>query len=229
MRASFHRLRTLTVVTAAVALVTIGAGGTLAASTVPTLYACYNAAGQVAISDLNTCKLAGGGRLVQINAAGVPGPIGPQGPVGATGATGGTGATGATGGTGATGATGGTGATGATGGTGATGATGATGPSGSATGFGTTATPGSGRGFESCMIGEIRLSASNFAYETPADGRLLAIQQYSALFALIGTMYGGDGQTTFAVPDLRAVTPQSANGQPLIYSICTEGIFPSHA
>ena len=35
------------------------------------------------------------------------------------------------------------------------------------------------------------------------DGSLLAISQYDALFALIGTTYGGDGQTTFALPDLR--------------------------
>ncbi|MFS2004314.1 phage tail protein [Duganella sp. CT11-25] len=37
----------------------------------------------------------------------------------------------------------------------------------------------------------------------PADGRLLPISQNSALFALIGTTYGGDGQSTFALPDLR--------------------------
>ena len=104
---------------------------------------------------------------------------------------------------------------------------GPTGPAGSASGFGTTATPADGRGFSECMLGEIRLSASNFAYDTPADGRLLAISQNTALFSLIGTLYGGNGQTTFALPDLRAVTPQSANGQPLIYSICTNGIFPS--
>jgi hypothetical protein len=101
------------------------------------------------------------------------------------------------------------------------------GPAGTASGFGTTATPDSGRGFSECMLAEIRLSASTFAYDTPADGRLLSIGQNQALFALIGTMYGGDGQTTFALPDLRAVTPQSANGQALIYSICTQGIFPS--
>lgn len=39
-----------------------------------------------------------------------------------------------------------------------------------------------------------------------ADGRLLPIAQYTPLFALIGTAYGGDGQTTFAVPDLRGRT-----------------------
>ena len=36
------------------------------------------------------------------------------------------------------------------------------------------------------------------------NGQLLAIAQYNALFALIGTTYGGDGQTTFALPDLRS-------------------------
>lgn len=39
------------------------------------------------------------------------------------------------------------------------------------------------------------------------DGSLLPISQYDALFALIGTIYGGDGQTTFAVPDLRDRLP----------------------
>lgn len=37
----------------------------------------------------------------------------------------------------------------------------------------------------------------------PCDGRLLSIAQFTAFFSLIGTIYGGDGRTTFAVPDLR--------------------------
>jgi len=58
-------------------------------------------------------------------------------------------------------------------------------------------------------IGEIRLFAGDFA---PAnwmfcDGSILAISQYSALFNLIGTTYGGDGQNTFALPDLRGRAP----------------------
>lgn len=60
-------------------------------------------------------------------------------------------------------------------------------------------------------IGEIRM----FAFGTrgapqgwqACDGSLLAISEYDALFALIGTTYGGDGQTTFAVPDLRGRLP----------------------
>jgi microcystin-dependent protein len=58
-------------------------------------------------------------------------------------------------------------------------------------------------------VGEIRMFAGNFA---PAgwnncDGQLLAISQYETLFNLIGTTYGGDGQTTFALPDLRGRAP----------------------
>lgn len=45
---------------------------------------------------------------------------------------------------------------------------------------------------------------------TSADGQLLAISQYSALFSLYGTTYGGDGRTTFGLPDMRS---RSAIGQ----------------
>ena len=55
------------------------------------------------------------------------------------------------------------------------------------------------------MIGEIRIFADNFAPMNWAfcDGTLYSISQYSACYTYIGTTYGGDGQTTFAVPDLR--------------------------
>ncbi len=58
-------------------------------------------------------------------------------------------------------------------------------------------------------IGEIRMFGGNFAPQGWAfcDGRLLSIAQYDALFNLIGTTYGGDGQTTFALPDLRGRIP----------------------
>ena len=54
-------------------------------------------------------------------------------------------------------------------------------------------------------IGQIMAFGGNFAPQGWAlcDGSLLPISQYDALFNLIGTTYGGDGQTTFAVPDLR--------------------------
>ncbi|WP_051330378.1 phage tail protein [Niveispirillum irakense] len=47
----------------------------------------------------------------------------------------------------------------------------------------------------------------------PCDGRLLPIMQYQALFSLLGTAYGGDGRTNFALPDLRGRVPVTpANG-----------------
>ncbi|MBV9245668.1 MAG: phage tail protein [Methylobacteriaceae bacterium] len=54
-------------------------------------------------------------------------------------------------------------------------------------------------------IGEIRIFAGNFAPAGWAfcDGQLMAISDNDALFTLIGTTYGGDGQSTFALPDLR--------------------------
>ena len=59
------------------------------------------------------------------------------------------------------------------------------------------------------FIGEIRWVAFNFAPLgwASCDGQLLPISQNQALFALIGTTYGGNGQTTFALPDMRGRTP----------------------
>ena len=58
-------------------------------------------------------------------------------------------------------------------------------------------------------VGEVRIFAGNFA---PAgwmfcEGQLLPISEYETLFNLIGTTYGGDGQATFALPDLRGRVP----------------------
>ena len=69
-------------------------------------------------------------------------------------------------------------------------------------------------------VGEIRMFAGNFA---PADwmfceGQLLPISENETLFNLIGTTYGGDGQSTFALPDLRGRLPVHQDqlaGQPL--------------
>jgi microcystin-dependent protein len=66
------------------------------------------------------------------------------------------------------------------------------------------------------------LTAATVANGLPASGQLLPISQNTALFALIGTTYGGDGQTTFALPDLRGLAPNH-----MTYSICDAGIFPS--
>ena len=58
-------------------------------------------------------------------------------------------------------------------------------------------------------VGEIRMVGFNFAPQGWAfcDGSLLSIAQNEALFTLIGTTYGGDGQTTFALPDFRGRIP----------------------
>ena len=59
------------------------------------------------------------------------------------------------------------------------------------------------------FIGQITIFAGNFAPKGWAmcDGRLLPISQHSALFSILGTTYGGDGRTTFALPDLRGRLP----------------------
>ena len=59
------------------------------------------------------------------------------------------------------------------------------------------------------FLGEIHLFAFDFAVKGWAlcNGQLLPINQNQALFALLGTYYGGNGQTTFALPDLRARMP----------------------
>lgn len=59
------------------------------------------------------------------------------------------------------------------------------------------------------FVGEVRIFAGNFAPVGYAfcAGQILAIAQNDVLFALIGTTYGGDGVTTFALPDLRGRVP----------------------
>ena len=59
------------------------------------------------------------------------------------------------------------------------------------------------------FIAEIRMFAGNFAPRGWAycDGQILPIDQHQALFSLLGTTYGGDGRTTFGLPDLRGRVP----------------------
>ena len=73
------------------------------------------------------------------------------------------------------------------------------------------------------FLGQIQLFPYNFAPKGWAlcDGQSLSIGQNTALFALIGTNFGGDGKTTFALPKLAG--PATAVG----YYIALEGIFPS--
>lgn len=68
---------------------------------------------------------------------------------------------------------------------------------------------------EGC-IGEIRMFAGNFAPRSWAlcDGQLLPINQNQALFSILGTTYGGDGVTNFALPDLRGRFPMHPGNGP---------------
>lgn len=76
-------------------------------------------------------------------------------------------------------------------------------------------------------VGEIRMFAGNFA---PAGwmfcaGQLLPISENEVLFQLIGTTYGGDGQSTFALPDLRGRLPVHAgNGLTLAETLGAEDV-----
>lgn len=77
------------------------------------------------------------------------------------------------------------------------------------------------------FIGQILMFGGNFAPRGWAlcDGQLLPIAQNQALFAILGTTYGGDGRTSFALPDLRgrvAVHPGSGSGLSA-YSLGQEG------
>jgi len=75
------------------------------------------------------------------------------------------------------------------------------------------------------LIGETRTFAFDFAPAgwLPCDGRLLPISEFETLFFLIGTTYGGDGETTFALP--RASGP-SSGGVPLTLCISAFGAYP---
>ena len=182
-------------------------------------------------------------------AVGAQGSVGPagqpgaQGPAGAAGAAGPTGAAGPIGPAGAAGASGAVGPIGPAGPTGPAGVQGPVGPQGApgtipanlqaisnqlgTSGYNNKDFVGSSG---QCYIGDIILSVNGYGTTggvaggswTPADGSLLPISQDTALFSILGTTFGGDGTTDFALPDLRAFAPQG-----LQYSICMFGIFPS--
>ncbi len=92
-------------------------------------------------------------------------------------------------------------------------------------------------------LGEIIMFAGNFAPRGWAfcDGQLLPISSYTALFSLLGTTYGGDGRTTFALPDLRGRFPMHPGNGPGLSSrrqgqiggsetnTLTPGQLPSHS
>lgn len=72
-------------------------------------------------------------------------------------------------------------------------------------------------------IGDVLLSVNGYGTGAlHADGRILPINGNTALFSLLGTTFGGDDKTNFALPDLRAFAPYGIQS-----SICTTGLFPS--
>ena len=79
------------------------------------------------------------------------------------------------------------------------------------------------------FIGSLLLVAYNWAPQGWAvcNGQILEINRNQALFALLGTNYGGDGRTNFALPNLPG--PTDANGKQLTWIICLQGDFPSRS
>jgi microcystin-dependent protein len=75
------------------------------------------------------------------------------------------------------------------------------------------------------FIGQIELFPYNFAPRNwmVCTGQLLPINQNTALFSLLGTNFGGDGRTTFALPNLQGKEPAPG----LQYCIAIQGIFPT--
>jgi hypothetical protein len=226
-RPGLHALRTLGIA----ALILGGAAGVATATTVlestPTtvIQACERAStGQLRIVT-STAQCGNNESPLTWN---VEGPAGPPGDPGAAGATGPAGASGAKGDTGSTGATGPAGPGGDTGPIGAIGATGPSGSDPTADGFvgrfGTNTNNAAAADGQTCTIGEILLSASPSVTVggVPADGQLMPISQNTALFSVLGTTYGGNGTSNFALPDLRGLAPNN-----MTYSICDLGIFPS--
>ncbi len=65
------------------------------------------------------------------------------------------------------------------------------------------------------------MQAGTYYEGTPANGQIMTIASNSTLYDVIGAKYGGNGTTTFALPNLNKAAP---NG--LTYTICTFGIFP---
>ena len=77
------------------------------------------------------------------------------------------------------------------------------------------------------FIGQIQLFTYNFAPMGWAlcDGTTLPIAQYTAIYSLIGCQFGGNGTTTFALPDLRNANPLASTNQ-MRYYIALEGLYP---
>lgn len=77
------------------------------------------------------------------------------------------------------------------------------------------------------FLGQLMVTGWNFCPTgwAAANGQLLVISQNTALFSLLGTNYGGNGQTTFGLPTVRPLI--DANGNTLLTCIAVQGILPT--
>lgn len=77
------------------------------------------------------------------------------------------------------------------------------------------------------LLGDIQLFAFDFApsYWMTCEGQILNIAQNQALYSLIGDKFGGNGTTTFGLPDLRNALPMQGMG--MHYCIAIQGVYPS--
>ncbi len=91
---------------------------------------------------------------------------------------------------------------------------------------------------QEAYLGDIKLTGVGFSQRgwLHCEGQTMSIAENSALFSLLGTTYGGDGRTTFKLPNLKkaeAVLRKAAGVKEdsafLRYMICTSGVFPSRS
>ena len=77
------------------------------------------------------------------------------------------------------------------------------------------------------VVGDIQLFVFDYAPDgwMKCEGQTLSISEYPALFSLIGTKFGGNGMTTFCLPDLRNALPMQGKG--MNYCIAYVGLYPS--
>jgi microcystin-dependent protein len=81
---------------------------------------------------------------------------------------------------------------------------------------------------EEALMAQIKLFAGNYApmYWEFCQGQVLPISENAALFSILGAQYGGDGISTFGLPNLAPLTPLGADQTPINYIICMQGIYP---
>lgn len=201
-----HRTTTVLILFGVGAVLALGVSGSaVAAGSGSKVHACVNKR-TLLVRIVDPAKRQKCGRGEQPLSWSVTGPRGNAGPKGSTGPAGPKGATGPQG---------------------PSGDAGPRGPKGDVvpdSRFGTKTEDAAGGTGATCTLGEVWLAAGAVASGVPASGQILPISSHSVLFSLLGHRYGGDGNNTFALPDLRSAAP---NG--LTYVICVAGIYPARS